>query len=165
MAFLLNAEEFKQALPPTGPLLGIDPGKKRVGLALSDASRMISAPFKTITRGKLTQMIAYLGRLITQEEIVGIVMGLPLEMDGHFGPAAQAAKDWAAILGEHLKRPICMWDERLSSQIMEDFLIHEANLSRRRRFEVIDKMAASYILRSFLENDAGSSTRKKVLSP
>lgn len=143
--------ELRQQLPKGHRLLGIDPGSKQIGLALSDVSLMLASPFETIRRGKVFAFAQYLQALAQKEQVGGLVCGLPLSLDGDFGPAAQAAKDWITAVSNASQLPACLWDERLSSSAVNRFLIQEADLSRKKRNEVVDKMAASYMLQSALD--------------
>lgn len=139
-------------LPKYHRLLGVDPGKKQIGLALSDVTLMLASPYDVIKRGKVSAFAQYIQTLSQKEAIGGIVCGLPLSLDGDFGPAAQAAKDWISSVSNVCGLPACLWDERLSSSAVNRFLIHEADLSRKRRNEVVDKMAASYLLQAALDS-------------
>lgn len=150
---MLYATPYKliQQLPKGYRLLGIDPGSKQIGLALSDVSLMLASPFETIKRGKVAIFAQYIQQLAQKEQVGGLVCGLPLSMDGEFGPAAQAAKDWITAVSKASQLPACLWDERLSSSAVNRFLIQEADLSRKKRNEVVDKMAASYMLQAALD--------------
>ncbi|GCD76099.1 Holliday junction resolvase YqgF [Acetobacter pasteurianus NBRC 3299] len=149
---LLSLTDLVATLPRHARLLGIDPGKKQVGLALSDVSRMVASPFQTVKRGKLGQMANFIRDLAKEHEIGGMVVGIPLSLDGSFGPAAQASRDWALALSEQTGLPVCQWDERLSSSAVNRMLINEADLSRARRAEMVDRLAAAYILQAALDS-------------
>ena len=112
---------------------------------------MLASPFSVVKRGKLSVFAQYLKELSIKEEVGGLVCGLPLSLDGDFGPAAQAAKDWIMAVSNMSGLPACLWDERLSSSAVNRFLIDEADLSRKKRDEIVDKMAASYILQAALD--------------
>lgn len=143
--------ELIQQLPKGYRLLGIDPGKKQIGLALSDVSLMLASPYETVKRGKVSAFAQYLQQIAQKEQLGGLICGLPLSLDGQFGPAAQAAKDWIGAVSQASGFPACLWDERLSSSAVNRFLIEEADLSRKKRNEVVDKMAASYMLQAALD--------------
>ena len=128
-------------------LLGLDPGAKSIGLALSDVGLMLASPFAQIRRAKFGANVAELARIIEAQG----VGGLPLSMDGSTGPAAQAAKDWTHALSAALNLPAAMWDERLSSSAANRVLVGEADLSRARRAQLVDAMAASYMLQAALD--------------
>jgi putative Holliday junction resolvase len=138
------------ALPPSGKLMGLDLGTKTIGVAVSDGLRLSATPIETIRRKKFTQDAARLAELIADRQIVGIVLGLPLNMDGSEGPRAQSTRAFARNLAGKLDIPIVFWDERLSTSAVTRTLI-EADVSRARRAEVVDKLAASYILQGALE--------------
>jgi len=132
-------------------LLGLDPGAKSIGLALSDVGLMLASPFAQIRRAKFGANVAELARIIEAQGVGGLVVGLPLSMDGSTGPAAQAAKDWTHALSAALNLPAAMWDERLSSSAANRVLVGEADLSRARRAQLVDAMAASYMLQAALD--------------
>ncbi|CEF41325.1 putative holliday junction resolvase [Acetobacter senegalensis] len=149
---LLNLTDLTAALARNDRLLGIDPGRKQVGLALSDVSRMVATPLETVKRGKLGAMATHIRTLADRHGIGGMVIGIPLSLDGSFGPAAQAAKDWAMALSDQTGLPVCLWDERLSSSAVNRMLIQEADLSRKKREGVVDQLAAAYILQAALDS-------------
>jgi putative Holliday junction resolvase len=132
-------------------LLGLDPGARRVGVALSDVSLTIATPAATLPRTKLGGLAAALRPLVAKEGVGGLVVGLPLSMDGSFGPAAQAARDFARALAEALDLPWAMFDERLSSAAVNRALIQEADATRTRQARLVDSMAAAYMLQSALD--------------
>ncbi|CAI3923949.1 YqgF/RuvX protein [Commensalibacter communis] len=143
--------ELIQQLPKGYRILGIDPGSKQIGLALSDVTLMLASPFATVKRGKVSVFAQYLQELAQKEQVGGLICGLPLSLDGDFGPAAQAARDWITAVSNASQLPACLWDERLSSSAVNRFLINEADLSRKKRNAVVDKMAASYTLQAALD--------------
>jgi putative Holliday junction resolvase len=132
-------------------LLGIDPGSKRVGLALSDVRRSVASPYGTIPRGRLRVNAAEIAAIAAREDVGGLVVGFPLSMDGTLGPAAQAARDWARALSEVTSLPATLWDERQSTETVTRVLIEAADLGRRRRAALVDRMAASHILQGALD--------------
>lgn len=140
---------FAGLLPP-GRLIGIDAGTKTLGLALSDTRRSIASALETIMRTKFTQDAARLLSLANEHAITGFVLGWPVNLDGSMGPRAQATKAFARNLNRLTPLPILLWDERLSTAAAERMLI-EADASRRRRAEVIDKLAATIILQGALD--------------
>ena len=137
-------------LPPTGKLLGRALGTRTSGVAISDSLRMSATPLVTIKRTKFTGDAEELDRLITANNPVGIVLGLPLNMDGSEGPRAQSTRAFARNLAARIDLPIVFWDERLSTSAVTRTLI-EADMSRAKRSGVVDKLAASYILQGALE--------------
>ena len=137
-------------LPASGKLLGLDLGTKTIGVAVSDGMRYSATPLETIARSKFTQDAARLQVLIAENAAVGIVLGLPLNMDGSEGPRAQSTRAFARNLSRLVEIPIAFWDERLSTSAVTRTLI-EADVRRDKRAEVVDKLAASYILQGALE--------------
>ena len=138
------------ALPPTGKLLGLDLGTKTIGVAISDGMRYSATPLETIRRTKFTADANRLLELIEENQAVGFVLGLPLNMDGSEGPRVQSTRAFARNLATRTPIPIAFWDERLSTAAVTRTLI-EADVRRDKRREVVDKLAASYILQGALE--------------
>ncbi len=138
------------ALPPTGKLLGLDLGTKTIGVAISDGMRYSATPLETIKRSKFTNDANRLLELVAENNAVGFVLGLPLNMDGSEGPRAQSTRSFARNLAQKTALPIAFWDERLSTSAVTRTLI-EADVRRSKRAEVVDKLAASYILQGALE--------------
>ncbi|MDO8359046.1 MAG: Holliday junction resolvase RuvX [Devosia sp.] len=138
------------SLPASGKLLGLDLGTKTIGVAISDGMRYSATPLETIQRSKFTADATRLLDLIAENAAVGIVLGLPLNMDGSEGPRVQSTRAFARSLGQKTDLPIVFWDERLSTSAVTRMLI-EADTRRDRRAEVVDKLAASYILQGFLD--------------
>ena len=134
-------------------LLGIDQGEKTLGLAISDSRLRVASPLMTIKRKKFTKDAEALAGVCAAEEVGGLVLGLPVNMDGSEGPRCQSVRQFAANLEEiaGFDLPYAFWDERLSSAAVERALIGEADMNRKRRGQVIDKMAAAYILQGALD--------------
>jgi len=147
---VLGLEAFASALPPGGRLICVDVGTKTLGLALSDVSRMIASALETIRRTKFREDAARLLELAAVHGVKGYVVGLPLNLDGTQGPRAQASRAFARNIAALTGAPILLWDERLSTAEVERMLI-QADTSRRRRAEVIDKLAATLILQGALD--------------
>jgi len=147
---LFNLTDLRAALPRGQRLLGLDPGTKTIGLALSDVTLLLASPYGSLKRGKLKANAAELAAIAAKEGVGGLVAGLPLEMDGRFGPAAQAAKDWAMAVSEATGLPLAMWDERLSSSAVNRAMI-EADLSRAKRAAAVDAAAAAWMLQAALD--------------
>jgi putative Holliday junction resolvase len=143
-------DRFAAALAPGARLIGIDVGTKTLGLALSDVTRMIASALETIRRTKFKTDVASLLDIAARHEVGGFVVGLPLNMDGTQGPRAQASRAFARNLAALTPAPILLWDERLSTAEAERMLI-EADTSRQRRAQVIDKLAATLILQGALD--------------
>ena len=138
------------ALPASGKLLGLDLGTKTIGVAVSDSMRYSATPLETILRTKFTADAARLLELIAENAAVALILGLPLNMDGSEGPRVQSTRAFARNLGQKTDLPILFWDERLSTSAVTRMLI-EADTRRDKRAEVVDKLAASYILQGFLD--------------
>jgi putative Holliday junction resolvase len=149
----LAIEDLKAMLPETGALLGLDLGTKTIGLALSDLRRAIASPLAVIRRTKFQADLLELRQYIEAHRPVALVLGLPVNMDGTEGPRAQATRGFARNIERQLGLPIFFWDERLSTAAVTRTLI-EADASRKRRGEVVDKMAAAYILQGVLDRMA-----------
>ncbi|WMT85347.1 Holliday junction resolvase RuvX [Pelagibacterium sp. 26DY04] len=137
-------------LAENGKLMGLDLGTKTIGVAISDALRMTASPVETIKRTKFTADAERLLTLIAHNAVTGIVVGLPLNMDGSEGPRAQSTRAFVRNLKQKTELPIVFWDERLSTMAVTRTMI-EADLSRARQAEVVDKLAASYILQGVLD--------------
>ena len=143
-------ETFAAALPPRRALAGLDLGDKTIGVAVSDGLRQVATPLQTIRRVKFTLDAAALLVIVAARDIGGLILGLPLNMDGSEGPRAQGTRAFARNLSRLTDLPIGFWDERLSTVAAERALL-EADTSRKRRSEVIDHVAAGYILQGALD--------------
>lgn len=154
---MLSPHDFAAAIP-AGALIGLDPGSKRIGVATSDATRTIASPLEIVTRSKFATDAARIFTLYDGRACVGLVIGLPLNMDGSSGPSVQAARAFAANLLKLRDVPLVMWDERLSTAAATRALI-EADASRARRAAVIDALAASYTLQGALDALASLGAR------
>jgi len=148
---VLSLQTLKAALPPRSVLLGIDLGSKNIGLALSDPGLLVASPLSTLKRSKFAADAAQIEALIADRKVGGLVIGLPVGLDGHEGPACQSARQFAKNFLARTEMPILFWDERFSTAAINRFLIDEADMSRKRRSEVVDKMAAAYILQGALD--------------
>ena len=148
---LFNLRDLRGRLLRNQRLIGLDPGSRTIGVALTDVGLSLASPYGSIRRGRLRDNAAEIAAIARKEDAGGLVVGLPLSMDGSVGPAAQAARDWASALSETTGLPTALWDERLSSAGVNRFLIGEADASRRRRAEVVDRMAAAWILQAALD--------------
>jgi putative holliday junction resolvase len=152
-----DAAELIAGLPRNARVLGIDLGTKTIGLALSDVERRIASPFETLRRTKFTPDAQKIVAIVRRFEVEAIVFGLPLNMDGSEGPRAQATRAFARNLAPLVGCPILFWDERLSTLAVTRMLI-DADASRSRRAELVDKTAAAYILQGFLDSLGRMST-------
>ena len=147
-----SLSELIKYLPKKSRLLGLDVGRKTIGVAVSDSDMKIATTVGTIRRSKFTKDVKNLDAIITERQVNGLVLGLPISMDGNEGPACQSVRQFAVNLDNVLEIGITFWDERLSTSAMERLLTKEADLSRNRRSEIIDKMAAAYILQGALDS-------------
>jgi len=147
---LVDLATLKAALAPGARLIGLDLGEKTIGLALSDTRLTVATPLETLKRGKFTNDAITLEALIAEHGIGGMVVGLPLNMDGSEGPSAQSARAFGRNFAARSAIPIVFWDERLSTAAVTRDMIG-ADTSRRKRAAVVDKVAAAYILQGALE--------------
>ena len=150
VAPLIAIEDLPQLLAPEARLLGLDVGTKTVGMALSDVTRSIATPYDTVRRTKFTADAKTIRDAVETNGVGALVIGLPLHLDGSEGRRAQSTRAFARNLAAHVEVPMVFWDERLSTAAVERHLI-EADASRKRRTEVIDRMAAAYILQGALD--------------
>lgn len=151
---VINLTDLRASLPKGARLLGIDPGRRTIGVALSDVGLRLAGPYAGLRRGKLATNAAEIAAIARREGAGGLVIGLPLSMDGSAGPAAQAARDWAHALSAATGLPAALWDERMSTATVQQMLIEEADLGRKRRAEVVDRAAAAHILQTALDHMA-----------
>ena len=146
----LEIADFVGALPPVGAIAGLDLGTKTIGVAVSDGLRQVASPLTVIRRQKFTLDAAELLAIAKDRRLAGLILGLPRNMDGSEGPRAQSTRAFARNLSNLTGMPIGFWDERLSTVAAERALL-EADTSRKRRAEVIDQVAAGYILQGALD--------------
>lgn len=157
---LLPPEAFDAVVPPYRRLLGLDLGTKTIGIALSDSLLTVASPLETIARVKFTKDVERLFALVDSHQAAGLVLGLPLNMDGSEGPRSQATRAFVREVLARRDLPITLWDERLSTAAVERMLI-QADTSRARRAQVVDKLAAAYILQGYLDARATRSRRPR----
>ncbi len=150
----LTVNTFAPLLPQRGAVFGLDVGTKTIGIAVSDIGRMIASGLVTLQRTKFTADAAQLLDLARRHAVAGMVIGLPLNLDGTSGPRAQSTRAFTRNLAQLTELPLLLWDERLSTAEAERMLI-AADQSRRRRAEVIDKVAATIILQGALDRMRG----------
>lgn len=149
---IVDLADLRPSLAPKSRLLGLDLGEKTIGLALSDPGLAVASPLETIRRSKFTKDAEALERIMTARGVGGLVIGLPVNMDGTEGPRCQSTRQFVRNLESRgLTLPVVFWDERLSTGAVERILVDEADMSRRRRGQVVDAMAAAYILQGALE--------------
>ena len=143
-----NADE----LPTDVRLLGLDHGTKTIGLSLSDSGQSIATPLKTIPRAKMSADIKLIQEVMNEFEIGALVFGYPLDLRGEEGPRAQSVRDYASELARQLKtKPVFLWDERLSTAAVDRFMIDTVDMSRTKRKQNVDKLAAHFILQGALD--------------
>lgn len=149
---LLGMRELRDSLGRNQRLIGLDPGSRTIGVALTDVGVSLASPYGSIKRGKLRDNAAEIVALARKEDAGGLVVGLPLSMDGSIGPAAQAARDWALALSDATGLPVALWDERLSSVAANRFLTKDADVSRSRRAQAVDRLAAAWLLQGAINS-------------
>lgn len=143
--------EFSGLLTGDGRLLCLDVGETTIGLALSDVRRTIATPHSTINRSKFSKDVEQLKTIIAAQKVAALVIGYPVNMDGSHGPRTQSVRTFVSNLGKLVALPMLLWDERLSTMAVERMMI-QADLSRARRAELVDKLAASYMLQGYLDS-------------
>jgi putative Holliday junction resolvase len=148
---VVDIADLPGALAKNAPVVGLDLGSKTIGVAVSDAGRMIASPLALVRRTKFTADAEALFKLMDGRGAAGIVIGLPVNMDGSEGPRAQSARAFARNLLRLKNIPIAFWDERLSTEAVNRMLIGEADTTRARRAELVDKAAAAWILQGALD--------------
>jgi putative Holliday junction resolvase len=151
-----NPHALKARLTPGQRLLGLDLGEKTIGVAISDPGLTVASPIDTVRRTKFTEDVKQLARMMAGREVGGIVVGLPINMDGTQGPRCQSVRHFAENLVRRadllgLEPEITFWDERLSTVAVQRFLTDEVDMRRNKRAEAVDKMAAAYILQGALD--------------
>jgi putative Holliday junction resolvase len=146
----MELEDLAKRLKPKDRLMGLDLGSKTIGVAVSDLTRQIASPLITIRRSKFSADAAEILSLAAHENVVAFILGLPVNMDGSEGRSAQSTRAFARNLAKLSPLPVIFWDERLSTTAVERMLV-ESNRSRARRAEIVDKLAAAYILQGALD--------------
>lgn len=161
---VVDIEHLADARAANTRLLGLDVGTRTVGLALSDGLLMVATPLQTLRRTRFARDAAALQGIVAENEVGGLVIGLPVSMDGREGPRCQSVRQFARNLDGHMDVPMAFWDERLSTAAVERMLIDEVDMSRRRRRQVVDKLAAAYILQGALDAIAAAAARRAAAS-
>jgi len=147
---ILSIDEFKTNIGSNSRLLGIDPGNKNIGIAICDENHMVATPLKTINKNKFETLLKEIKIIISENNIKGIVIGNPINMDGSFGKSSQSASDFSKNLSKNITTPITMWDERLSSE--GSFKVSsELGLNTSSRVKNLDKNAAAFILQGAID--------------
>jgi putative Holliday junction resolvase len=155
---VLDLLDLTAACPPSTPWMGLDLGEKTIGVAVSDATRMIASPLELIRKSKFTHEAEHLFKLMDHRKVSALVIGLPVNMDGTEGPRAQSCRAFARNLERLRPVNIAFWDERLSTSAVERFLIEDLDLNRKRRAGVIDRTAAAWILQGALDRVRDQAT-------
>jgi putative Holliday junction resolvase len=146
-----SVQELADQLPRHGRLMGLDLGEKTIGIAVSDPGHMIATPITTIRRSKFTEDARQLLKLVDERQVAGLVIGLPLNMDGSEGPRCQSVRQFASNLAKLRDMPMMFWDERLSTVAVTRDMI-SADLSRAKRAKIVDESAAAFILQGALDS-------------
>ena len=147
---MIDIEDFKKSIEKKSRLLGIDPGKKRIGLAISDEDKVVSTPLKTILKKNNSNFINEIKEIIAENNIKGIIVGNPINMDGSIGPSSQSANDFAKYLSINISLPVTMWDERLSSEAAFN-LSSNLDINVSKKVNKLDQNAASFILQGAID--------------
>ena len=147
---MIDIEDFKKSIEKKSRLLGIDPGKNRIGIAISDEDKLVSTPLKTIFKKNNSNFINEIQTIIEENNIKGIIVGNPINMDGSKGPSAQSAEDFSKYISNNVSIPVTMWDERLSSQGAFNLSSNlDVNVSK--KVKKLDQNAASFILQGAID--------------
>ena len=145
-----DSKQFREIIPLKNSIIGLDLGKKRIGVAVSDINQKVASPYLVIENKKFTEITNIIENIILERNICAIIIGDPINMDGSIGPKSQSSKAFMSNLSKKINIPILLWDERLSTIYAEKSLL-ELDLSRKKRTKIIDKIAASLILQGFLD--------------
>ena len=147
---MIDIEDFKKSIEKKSRLLGIDPGKNRIGIAISDEDKLVSTPLKTIFKKNNSNFINEIQTIIEENNIKGIIVGNPINMDGSKGPSAQSAEDFSKYISNNVSIPVTMWDERLSSQGAFN-LSSNLDINVSKKIKKLDENAASFILQGAID--------------
>ena len=147
---MLDIEEFEKKIGKKSRLLGIDPGKKRIGVAISDENKIIATPYTTIIKNKFSDLLNNLNKIILGNDIKGIIIGNPINLDGSPSESSQSAKDLAINLSKNITIPITMWDERLSSRGAFN-ISSELDINSSKKISKLDENSAAFILQGALD--------------
>ena len=147
---MLDIDIFIRKIKKKSRLMGIDPGKKRIGVAISDENKIVATPYTTIIKENYTRLAKEIKKIVNENQIEGIVIGNPINMDGSQGPSSQAAKDLAKNLSKDITKNITLWDERLSSQgafrLSDELLVNSS-----KKVKKLDQNSAQFILQGLLD--------------
>ena len=147
---MLDIEEFEKKIDKKSRLLGVDPGKKRVGVAICDENKIVATPYATIIKNNFSDFVAQISKIISDNDIKGIIIGNPINMDGSSSQSSQSAKDLAINLSKNTVIPIAMWDERLSSRGAFN-LSNDLNTNTSKKISKLDENSAAFILQGALD--------------
>ena len=147
---MVNIEEFEKKIDKKSRLLGVDPGKKRVGVAICDENKIVATPYATIIKNNFSDFVAQISKIISDNDIKGIIIGNPINMDGSSSQSSQSAKDLAINLSKNITIPIAMWDERLSSRGAFN-LSNDLNVNTSKKISKLDENSAAFILQGALD--------------
>ena len=147
---MLDIDKFKKKLDKKSRLIGIDPGKKRVGIAISDENKIVATPYKTVIKKDYSNFLAEIKKIVFENNIKGIIVGNPVNMDGSASPSSQSAKDLALKLSKDVTKNITMWDERLSSEGAFN-LSSNLDINVSKKVQKLDENAAQFILQGALD--------------
>ena len=147
---MLDIEEFEKKIDKKSRLLGVDPGKKRVGIAISDENKIVATPYSTIVRNNFSTLLTQINKIIYDNDIRGLVIGNPINMDGSPSHSSQSAKDLSINLSKNISIPITMWDERLSSRGAFN-LSNDLNVNTSKKVSKLDENSAAFILQGALD--------------
>jgi len=147
---MLDIEEFEKKIDKKSRLLGVDPGKKRVGIAISDENKIVATPYTTIIKNNFSDLLLQINKIISDNNIKGIVIGNPINMDGSPSHSSQSAKDLAINLSKNISIPITMWDERLSSRGAFN-ISNDLNVNTSKKISKLDENSAAFILQGALD--------------
>jgi len=147
---MLDIEEFEKKIDKKSRLLGIDPGKKRIGIAICDENKIIATPYTTIIKNSFSELLIQVNKIIKENDIKGIVIGNPINLDGSNSQSSQSAKDLAINLSKNISIPIAMWDERLSSRGAFS-LSNDLNVNTSKKISKLDENSATFILQGALD--------------
>ena len=147
---MLDIEEFEKKIDKKSRLLGVDPGKKRIGVAISDENKIIATPYTTIIKNNFSDLLIQINKIIKENDIKGIVIGNPINLNGSNSQSSQSAKDLAINLSKNIAIPITMWDERLSSRGAFN-LSNDLNINTSKKISKLDENSAAFILQGVLD--------------
>ena len=147
---MLDIEEFEKKIDKKSRLLGIDPGKKRIGVSICDENKIIATPYTTIIKNNFSELLTQMNKIIKENDIRGIVIGNPINLDGSNSQSSQSAKDLAINLSKNVTIPITMWDERLSSRGAFN-LSNDLNVNTSKKISKLDENSAAFILQGTLD--------------